>query len=123
MVAAAARVGSTAAFNNPGFVRRSAEPLTVTDTSVRYLRGHALHPLYRDGTTNSILPKNGAPLNRLISAAHAEPAEDLSIVLAELRRDIAHLHTFTDPDRRADVRDLAFAQRAQIASPAALTIK
>ena len=60
VVVAAARVGSADAFNNPGLVRAiDGTSDGYVSTSVRYLHGHALHPLYRDGTTNSILPKIG----------------------------------------------------------------
>ena len=58
-----------------------------------------------------------APLQRLqyallsqpshLGFAEPEPAEDLGILLAELRGERAHPHTLADLDRGADVRDVA----------------
>ena len=52
--------------------------------------------------------------------AHPEPAEDFSVVLAELGRDGTNSHRFADFDRGADVRDLAQFRVARILNEAAV---
>jgi hypothetical protein len=42
-----------------------------------------------------------------LRVADAEVAEDIGIVLAQLRGDRAHPHPYADPDRGAEVRNLA----------------
>jgi hypothetical protein len=61
------------------------------------------------------LPDYSTPRVRssLISGlGHAELAEDLGVVLAELWGDGAHPHILADLDRAADVRDFALVSES-----------